>query len=174
MTRHRLENSVWGFASNCFVCEEANPAGLRIPFFHDDETGTVVADVELADAFSGAPSYAHGGIVLAILDEAMAWATIAIERTFAVTGRTEAEFLRPVRIGRPYRVEARVSGRSADGIDTAAQILSATTGKVSAVARATFVPLDAAHTRAAVGREVSGADASFIARRGPAPPADRP
>src|SRR3954454_15176547 len=66
VARHRLHNETWGFDSNCFVCEPRNDAGLRIPFDHDDETDTVVAEFTLDDAFSGAPSYVHGGVTLAI------------------------------------------------------------------------------------------------------------
>ena len=75
----RLRNDAWQFRSNCFVCEPSNTAGLAIPFFHDDEAGTVVADFTLDERFSGAPHYVHGGVALAVLDEAMAWA----ERTRA-------------------------------------------------------------------------------------------
>ncbi len=73
-----LENARWGFESNCFVCEPRNDAGLRIPFFHDEASATVTATFTLDDRFSGAPSYLHGGVLLAVLDEAMAWATIAL------------------------------------------------------------------------------------------------
>ena len=78
MTLHRLHNEAWGFETNCFVCEPKNQAGLQIPFFHDDERSVVTAEFELSDAYSGAPSLVHGGVTLAVLDEAMAWACIAV------------------------------------------------------------------------------------------------
>ena len=78
MTLVRLHNDDWGYETNCFVCEATNERGLRIPFFHDDEADVVVAELHLGHAFSGAPTLLHGGIVLAVLDEAMAWAAIAI------------------------------------------------------------------------------------------------
>ena len=83
-----LTNDRWGFESNCFVCEPTNGAGLGIPFFHDTAARVVTATFVLDDRFSGAPQYVHGGLALAILDEAMAWATIAIEERFAVTAET--------------------------------------------------------------------------------------
>jgi hypothetical protein len=43
--RDRLLNSRWGFESNCFVCEERDDSGLRIPFFHDRDDDAVVAVV---------------------------------------------------------------------------------------------------------------------------------
>ena len=44
--RVRLHNDDWGYESNCFVCEARNEGGLRIPFFHDQDTDTVVAEFE--------------------------------------------------------------------------------------------------------------------------------
>lgn len=163
---HPLTNDRWGFRSNCFVCEPANPAGLRIPFHHDDEGSAVVAEFQLADAFSGAPTYVHGGITLAILDEAMAWAAIAIAGQFAVTQRTTTEFHRPVRVDRPHRVEARITSQEPARITASAHVLDAK-GRVCAEATATFLPLDARQASVAVGTEVAGADANFV--RPPAP-----
>ena len=161
MTRHRLENAAWGFASRCFVCEPANAAGLRIPFFHDDEAGTVVAEFTLDGAFSGTPNYVHGGVVLAVLDEAMAWATIALAGTFALTRTTSATFVRPVAVGRPHRVEARVAGRGADGTLETTAVVTDAAGRPCAEAGARFVPMTRAQAEAAVG-EVGGRDAGYV------------
>lgn len=97
----RLENSRWGFESNCFVCEAANPAGLGVEFFADTDDDAVVADFSLDQRFSGAPSYVHGGVVLAVLDEAMAWATFvplgpaqAVEATGATVTGDDARYVR--------------------------------------------------------------------------------
>ncbi len=106
MTLVRLLNENWGFDSNCFVCETKNPTGLRIPFHHDTDTDQVVADFNLGNEFSGAPSYVHGGVSLSILDEAQAWATIAVGGKFAVTSTTSTTFDLPVLVGRDYRVSA--------------------------------------------------------------------
>ena len=99
MALTRLHNEDWGFASNCFVCEPRNDGGLRIPFHHDSDRDVVVASFTLDDTFSGAPSYVHGGVSLAVLDEAQAWATIAVAGRFAVTTETTTRFLRPVLVG---------------------------------------------------------------------------
>ena len=122
MTLTPLTNARWGFESMCFVCEEANERGMRIPFFHDDETGTVSAEFTLTEAFSGAPAFGHGGVLMAITDEAMCWATIAGAGTWAVTASNTHRFLRPVRLGRPYRVEAHVAGQDDRGISATALI----------------------------------------------------
>ena len=84
---------------------------MRIPFFHDDESDSVVAEFTLDESFSGAPSYVHGGVTLAVLDEAQAWATIAVCGKFAVTVETTTRFHRPVHVGRTFTVEATVTGQ---------------------------------------------------------------
>jgi len=146
----RLHNSDWGFDSNCFVCEPRNPTGLRIPFHHDDASGCVAAEFNLDDAFSGAPRFVHGGIILAILDEAMAWATIAVGGKFAVTKETTAGFDHPMYVGRSYRVEAFVDETTDAAMTTHAHVLDQKDRRC-AEARATFVVLSAATARDAIG-----------------------
>lgn len=161
-----LDNRRWGFESNCFVCEAGNESGLRIPFFHDEDRDVVTAHFCLGHEFSGAPTYVHGGIVLAIMDEAMAWAAIAVAGRFAVTTKTTAQFARPVRIGRTYRVEARVGEATEDDIQASAVILDGE-GRQPASAEATFAPIGPAHAADAVGRTITDAEAAFVQPRTP-------
>lgn len=161
MTLRRLDNRTWGFESRCFVCDPANRSGLRLAFFADDEAGTVIADLTLDDRFSGTPRYVHGGVTLAVLDEAMAWAAIALAGRFAVTRSTSARFRRPVRIGRPYRVEARLAGRNGDGSLALSATVADPAGRPCVEATAEFVPLSAARARSAIGR-VAVDDASIV------------
>ena len=156
-----LDNAAWGFESSCFVCEPSNAGGLRIPFFHDDEAGLVFADYTLDATFSGAPTYVHGGITLAVLDEAMAWAAIALAGAFALTRTTTTRFLRPVRVGQPYRVEARVTSRADHAIGARATVVDGR-GRACAEAEAEFVPMSAAMARSAMGAEVAGDDAGYL------------
>ena len=161
MALHRLDNTAWGFGSNCFVCEPANERGLRVPFFHDDEAGLVTAELCLDEAFSGTPGYVHGGVTLAVLDEAMAWATIALAGVFAATRTTSTTFLRPVKVGEVHRVEARVAGR-ADGatLDVTATVHDGE-GHACAEARAQFAVMTAEQARAAMG-PLSAGDARYV------------
>lgn len=158
--REPLLNSRWGFESSCFVCEERNDDGLRIPYFHDRDDDEVVADFQLGEQFSGAPSYVHGGVVLAVLDEAMAWATIAIGGLFAVTKETTTRFHRPVRVGAPYQVRARLTDRG-DDLRCEAGVVDAH-GERCATAAATFAPLGPAQAKDAIGADVAGSDARFL------------
>ncbi|MGQ0803794.1 MAG: PaaI family thioesterase [Actinomycetota bacterium] len=164
MTVHRLENSRWGFESNCFVCEAKNDRGMQLPFFHDDETGVVFAEYTLDEAFSGAPTYVHGGVTLAVLDEAMAWAGIAVGGKFAVTHETSATFDYPVRVGRPYRVEARVTEQTPERLRAEGTVLDAK-GRPCVRAECSLVVLSAARAADALGTEAEGDDTSYLRER---------
>ncbi|MDP9071004.1 MAG: hypothetical protein M3N68_06925 [Actinomycetota bacterium] len=161
MTLHRLDDRAWGFDSNCFVCAPGNEHGLRIPFFYDDEAGLVRAEYALGPAFSGPPKYVHGGVTLAILDDAMAWATIASTQAFAFTRTTTTAFLRPVLVGRPHRVEARVLGRAEEGSLKVAAVVLDGEDKRCVEARAEFSTVSAEQARSAIG-EVTAADAVYL------------
>lgn len=159
-----LTNERWGFESNCFVCEPRNDAGLRIPFFHDQESGTVTATFTLDDRFSGAPSYLHGGVLLAVLDEAMAWATIAVAHRWAVTGETTTRFEHPVRVGRTYTVTARITGPVPDHAATLEASAEITDHKDRrcAASSATFVVLGEAQAADAAGVDIGQIADGFV------------
>ncbi len=156
-----LHNRDWGFETNCFVCEPANPSGLRVPFMHDEQGKRVVAPFNLSNDFSGAPQYVHGGLLLALMDEALAWAAIAIARKIAVTRSSVAEFARPVRVGRDHEVEAVLTAAADDRIDAEAVVRDAKE-RVCATASGVFIPLGPAQARDAIGTALTDRDASFL------------
>jgi acyl-coenzyme A thioesterase PaaI-like protein len=155
-----LEAARFGFDTRCFVCEPANPRGLQVPFFHDTDLEVVFATFELPSEFSGAPTLVHGGVTLALIDEAMSWATIALGGKFAYTGETSARFEWPVRLGRSYRVEARLADRSDRRMTTEAAVLDAK-GRRCVSAVATMVVLDLDHATDAIGADLAGDDTEY-------------
>jgi uncharacterized protein (TIGR00369 family) len=155
-----LDNAAWGFDSNCFVCEPGNERGLGIAYAHDDEAGAVTASFRLGDEFSGAPRYVHGGVLLAILDEAMAWATIAVAGRFAVTQSTASTFHRGVRVGEPYTVEATVVAATDEAV-TARSTVTDARGHRCVEAHARLVVMSSSLARSAIG-DVSGADSRYL------------
>jgi uncharacterized protein (TIGR00369 family) len=165
LTVERLDASRFGFDSRCFVCNDSNPRGLQVPFFEDTDAGIVFADFELPAEFSGAPTLLHGGVTLALMDEAMAWATIALANAFAYTGETTARFQWPVRVGRPYRVEARVVDEAERRITTEANVLDAKR-RVCVTATAAMVVLDPDQGVQAIGQAVTGDDTAYFRDRG--------
>lgn len=146
----RLHNDDFGYESNCFVCEQRNERGLRISFFHDTERNLVSAEFSLSGEFSGAPTMVHGGVALAVLDEAMAWACIAVGRRWAVTSETSTRFERAIHVDRTHRVEAEIVGRTDSEIRTVGRI-SDLKGRVRAASTATFTILGEAQLKRAAG-----------------------
>ncbi|MBV9718458.1 MAG: PaaI family thioesterase [Candidatus Eremiobacteraeota bacterium] len=91
---------------NCFACGPANPIGMHVHFDRDGEG--VLARLTVAPAFQGWRGIAHGGIVMALLDEAMAHAAgFAGHR--GVTASVNVRFRRPVPLERPISVRGRVT-----------------------------------------------------------------
>ena len=89
----------------CFGCGEQNPIGLRLKFHRVD--GAVQAAFTQEKIHEGYAQMTHGGIVATLLDEAMSWAVID-RGHLAVTARMDVQFRRPVPIGEPLIVTARV------------------------------------------------------------------
>ena len=157
MVLRRLHNEDWGFETNCFVCEPRNNEGLRMPFFADDEVGLVLANFTLSTSFSGAPMMVHGGVCLAILDEAQAWAAIALVGRVAVTAETTSRFSRPVLIDRPHVVEARIVDVGATEL-WASAVIRNERGKDCVASEARFVILSEAQAVRMTGTEIVSAE----------------
>ncbi len=101
------------FGRDCFACGPDNPVGMHLPY---EVVGDAVEAVfNLDKRFSGAPRFVHGGLVMTVLDEAMAWAAIAIRGRFAVTTDFTATFDRPVLIGEQHTVRATAGPIGSDG-----------------------------------------------------------
>ena len=155
-----LHNDDLGYETNCFVCEQRNEQGLRIPFFHDTDRNMVTADFALSNTYSGAPTVVHGGVCLAVLDEAMAWACIAIGRQWAVTSETTTRFDRAIYVDKPHRVEAEIAEQNDIEIVTVGRIVDMK-GRVRAESRATFTVLGEAQLKRAVGETGETVDESM-------------
>ncbi len=55
----------------CFLCGRQNPVGLKITWYSDHSQRQVRATVTVPEHFNGYPGVVHGGIVAAILDDAL-------------------------------------------------------------------------------------------------------
>ena len=125
----------------CFGCGRTNLFGLQIEL-DPVETG-VSGRFFVKQDHQGPPGYAHGGIMSAALDEAMALAVHA-EGENARTTRLELDLRAPAPIGAFVRLEARVERRDESAIDATARALAADDEAVLAEARARFVRVDEA------------------------------
>ena len=95
---------------SCFVCGRANPAGLHTRWTGDRAAGEVATTVVLGETTQSYPGLVHGGIVTALLDEAMVRALL-LEGEFEalmVTAKMEVTFRRATPTGKPVTVVGRI------------------------------------------------------------------
>ncbi len=95
----------------CFVCGIDNPIGLHLAFYTDDE-GRCIARFRPKPEHQGYPGHLHGGIISTLLDETMG-RVLTHEGVFALTGRLEIKFRKPVPMDQDLSVVGELTrGRS--------------------------------------------------------------
>jgi uncharacterized protein (TIGR00369 family) len=124
----------------CFGCGSSNPQGMRLKFTYDEACNGFVCRFRLGKRYTGPPGHAHGGIIATILDEAMGKVN-KLRNVVALTSQITVNYLKPVPLNQPLRVESReVSVRGRKHINMA-KILNAQ-GEVLAHSRGLFVAID--------------------------------
>jgi uncharacterized protein (TIGR00369 family) len=124
----------------CFACGKNNPDGMRLKFAYDEERDCFLCRFRLRKRFTGPPGHAHGGIIATILDEAMGKVN-RLREVVALTSQITVDYLRPVPLNRPLRVESReISVRGRRHINMA-EILN-DKNEVLARSRGTFIAID--------------------------------
>src|SRR5580704_14145180 len=124
----------------CFGCGTSNPDGMRLRFSYDETRGCFVCRFRLGRRFTGPPGHCHGGIIAAILDDAMGKVN-RLRDVVALTVQITVNYLKPVPLNQPLRVESRevrVRGRRHFNL---AEILNQE-GDVLARGRGTFIAID--------------------------------
>jgi uncharacterized protein (TIGR00369 family) len=87
----------------CFVCGHDNPEGMRFKFAQEGKH--FVCRFRLGKRYTGPPGYCHGGIIATILDDAMSKLN-KLRSVVAPTARMTVEYLKPVPLYKPLRVES--------------------------------------------------------------------
>jgi len=105
---------------NCYVCGSENPEGLQVPFEPRPEGGCR-AEYMARPTHVGWPDIIHGGLLFTLMDEAVAWASIYDGR-HAVTGKAEARFRAPGRVGRRLIVTGWITSVSRRALRAHAEI----------------------------------------------------
>ena len=101
-------------ANHCFGCGPANPQGLHLIFTTDTSDPnaiTATCHFQLDRMHEGPPGYIHGGIVAALLDEAMSKLNRPLN-VLAMTRHMEVDYLRPVPLYQPLVLVARHLNRA--------------------------------------------------------------
>lgn len=90
----------------CFACGPDNAIGLHLRFA--PAGGGVRAQISLGEQFQGWRGIAHGGIAMALLDEAMAHAA-GHAGYRGVTASVKVRFRKPVPLGEELTLDGRVT-----------------------------------------------------------------
>src|SRR5215472_10226872 len=108
---------------NCFACGPENPIGMHLHFDRAEPEG-VRCNALLASQFQGWRGIAHGGIVMALLDEAMAHAAgYAGHR--GVTASANVRFRKPVLLETSLEVRGRVTWQRRNVLGVEAEVCDA-------------------------------------------------
>ena len=126
--------------NHCFACGKDNADGMHLKFVLDYEAKQAICKFKLSRKYTGPPGHAHGGVIATILDEAMGKVN-RLREVIALTSQITVDYLRPVPLNKPLRVESReVSVRGRRHINEA-EILN-DRGDVLARSRGTFIAID--------------------------------
>jgi acyl-coenzyme A thioesterase PaaI-like protein len=93
----------------CWVCGAENPAGLKVAFEPVGDNGSRARYVAI-DEHGGWPGVLHGGVLLALMDEALGW-SLYFHGPGGFTARFDARFRRQTPIGSSVIVRAWTIGR---------------------------------------------------------------
>ena len=124
----------------CFACGPDNLEGMHLKFTLDEASQTFVCRFRLGKRYTGPPGHCHGGIIATILDDAMGKVN-KLHHVIALTKEMTVEYLKPVPLHKPLRVEGReVSVHGRQHINMA-EILNEH-NEVLARSRGTFIAID--------------------------------
>ena len=105
--------------SLCFGCGQNNPIGLKLNFGWDGKT--VRAEFTPTKLYQGWAEVVHGGIIMCLLDEAMAYAA-RFEGLTCITARIQVKLKRPTLIDEPLIITSWVTKKSRRLVETKADI----------------------------------------------------
>ncbi len=94
--------------NECFVCGQGNPQGLQVNFMIKD--GEIRGEFIPNENHRGARDLLHGGLICALLDEAMAALINGVLGTDAATASIEVRFKKPARINEKLFIKAQLIG----------------------------------------------------------------
>ncbi len=118
----------------CFVCGEDNPAGLKTRFYV--ENGLVKAPLQASPHHCGYRDTVHGGVIAALMDEAMGWAAARATGIMYVTAELAVRYLRPARqdirltvVAEVVKTTKRLAEAKAELVDEEGTVYARSTGK---------------------------------------------
>lgn len=111
--------SIDGDYSKCFGCGQNNPIGLKLNFQWDGKTAR--AEFIPTEFYQGWPGQVHGGIIICLLDEAMAYAGL-FEGMSCVTAKIQVKLSHPASINESLVITSSVTKKTRKLIKTRAAV----------------------------------------------------
>jgi acyl-coenzyme A thioesterase PaaI-like protein len=124
-----------------FVHGLRNPHGLHLQYHLDGDR--VVTTWSAGDDHAGFPGFVHGGLIAAVLDDAMGRCSV-LHRRWVVTGRMETRFRDAAPIGSSLRVEGWITRITRRVMTAEARMTLVDGGTVIAEASGTYLPIPTA------------------------------
>ena len=106
--------------SHCYVCGPDNTLGLQVPFVRDGAHGSRAVYTARTE-HCGWPGLLHGGVALALLDEALAWA-LYFQGLYGVTARLEIRLRQTIPVGTKLMIRAWTLARRRRLVNARAEI----------------------------------------------------
>ena len=127
----------------CPVCGDpnVNPQTLAVRWEWDSDASRVVGRFIPGPHHLGYENRMHGGLLSALLDEAMAWASAVRMGSYCVTGELQVRFKEPATVGHPLEISARAEGEGWGPYVRSSGEVRAADGTLVAVATATFAAM---------------------------------
>ena len=107
------------YSDLCFGCGERNSMGLKLKFRWDGKK--VLTEYTPDKLHQGWADVIHGGIITAVLDEAMAYAA-GYEGIKCITATMHTKFKHPLSVGEPTIITASVTKNARRFIETEAKM----------------------------------------------------
>ncbi len=130
-------------SEQCFICGEANAAGLQTRFYVEGES--VCMPLTARAEHCGYPGRVHGGVVAAALDECMGWAAARAIQRMCVTGDLRVRYVEGVLLPGEYVVRSEVERANRRLVYTVGKVVDPD-GKLYARGEAKFFPLSREQT----------------------------
>jgi acyl-coenzyme A thioesterase PaaI-like protein len=123
----------------CFVCGQNNPIGLKLSF--RNEGGVARAEFTPDKLYQGWSGVLHGGITMALLDEAVSYAAL-FAGVNAITAKMDIRLRRLIPIGEPLSITGTIAQRKGKLVVTEGAIFLKD-GTLAAEAKAKQFAVDA-------------------------------
>jgi uncharacterized protein (TIGR00369 family) len=111
---------------------------MRLKFVQEGKR--FVCRFRLGKRYTGPPGFCHGGIIATILDDAMS-KLCKLRKVVAVTSKMTVEYIKPVPLNKPLRVESHELSKRGRRLTHIAEIFDAA-GKLLARSQGVFIVID--------------------------------